>query len=115
LAIEIHLLAFYAGEKEKGGRGGPARPCGLEGGYVRGLQALGATGNLEFNRLPFVERLIPVSLDGGEVHKNVLAGLALDEPIPFAGVEPLHSSLFFHGFSSSLFDLVTSAVRLLHL
>jgi hypothetical protein len=115
LAIEIHLLAFCAGEKEKGGHGKPARPCGLEGGYVRCLQALGATGNLEFNGLPFVERLVSISLDSGEVHKNVFAGLSLYESIPFAGIEPLHSSLFFHGFSSSLFGVVTAAVRLLHL
>jgi hypothetical protein len=115
LAIEIHLLAVHAEKKEKGGRGRPARPCGLEAGYVRGLQAFGATGDLEFNCLAFVERLVPISLNSGKMDKNVFAGLALYESIPFAGVEPLHSSLFFHGFSSSLFGLVTYAVRLLHL
>jgi len=30
------------------------------------------------------------------VDENVLAGLALDEPITLAGIEPLHSSLFSH-------------------
>ena len=68
----------------------------LEAGDVRSLQALGAAGDFEFNRLAFVQRLIPLRLDGGEVDENVLAGLALDEPISLAGIEPLHSSLFFH-------------------
>jgi hypothetical protein len=30
------------------------------------------------------------------VNEDVLAGLALDEPVALAGVEPLHCSLFFH-------------------
>ena len=28
--------------------------------------------------------------------EDILAGLALDESVAFAGVEPLHCSLFFH-------------------
>jgi len=74
-----------------------ARPFyGLEAGYVRCLQALRAAGNFKFNRLAFVQRLVPFRLNRGEVYENVLAGLALDEPIPFAGIEPLHCSLFSH-------------------
>ncbi len=66
----------------KKGRAGnsPARPRGLETGDVLGLQALGALADLEFNRLAFVQRLVPLRLDGGKVDENVLAGLALDEP-----------------------------------
>jgi hypothetical protein len=42
-------------------------------------------------------------LNRGEMDKNVLAGLALDEPESLAGIEPLYCSLFFHGISFSLF------------
>ena len=34
--------------------------------------------------------------------ENILAGLALDESIAFAGVEPLHCSLFFHCYYLAL-------------
>jgi hypothetical protein len=37
------------------------------------------------------------------VDENILAGLALDEPKSLAGIEPLHCSLFFHCFFSSLY------------
>jgi hypothetical protein len=77
----------------------------LQTGYVRSLQALGASGNLEFNRLPFVQRLVPFSLNGGEVYENVLAGLALDESEALTGVEPLNGSLFFQLCFSFLFEL----------
>src|SRR2546427_10040856 len=87
----------------------PARPRGLETGDVLGLQALGALADLEFNRLAFVQRLVPLRLDGGKVDENVLAGLALDEPESLAGVEPLHCSLFFHCFSFSMFKLFGAA------
>jgi len=69
--------------------------CYLEGGYVRGLQTLGPTGDFEFNRLTFVQRLISLRLNRGEMDENVLAGLALDESKSLAGVEPLYRSLFF--------------------
>jgi hypothetical protein len=41
-------------------------------------------------------------LNRGEVDKDILAGLALDEPESLAGIEPLYCSLFFHGVSFSL-------------
>ena len=69
--------------------------CPLEGLYVRGLQALGALGNFEFNRLAIVQRLIAISHDRGEMDENVLAALALDEAEALAGIEPLHCALFF--------------------
>jgi hypothetical protein len=69
---------------------------------VRGLQALRPARDFEFHRLPFVERLVPLRLDGGKVDENVLAALALDESKALAGVEPLHCSLFFHFFFSLL-------------
>ena len=83
-----------------GGR--PSRPDGLQAGDVRCLQALGAGGDFELNRLAFVQRFVPLRLNRGEVDKDVLAGLALDEPESLAGIEPLNCSLFFHGVSFSL-------------
>ena len=72
---------------------------------VRGLQALRPASDFEFDRLPFIERLVALRLNGGEVDENVLAALALDEPKALAGVEPLYCSLFFHGTSFSFFKL----------
>ncbi len=69
--------------------------CPLEGLYVRGLQALGALGNFEFNRLAIVQRLIAISHDRGEMDENVLTALALDEAEALTGIEPLHCTLFF--------------------
>ena len=69
----------------------------LQTGDVRRLQAFRALGYFKFNRLTFVQRFISLRLDGGEMDKNVLAGLALDESEALAGIEPLHCSLFFHG------------------
>jgi hypothetical protein len=77
----------------------------LQAGYVRSLQALGAASDFEFNRLAFVQRLIALSLNGGEVDENVLAGLALDESKALTGVEPLYGSLFFQLCFSFLIEL----------
>ena len=74
----------------------PGRLLRLEASDVRSLQALRPSGNFEFNRLAFVQRFVPLRLNGGEVDKNVLTGLALDEPKSLAGIEPLHCSLFSH-------------------
>ncbi len=67
----------------------------LGGLDVRGLQALGALGHFEFNRLAIVQRLVAISHDRGEMDENVLTALALDESKALARVEPLHCSLFF--------------------
>ena len=48
-------------------------PSKLQAGDVRGLQALGTLGDLEFNRLAFVQRFIPLGLNRGEMDENVLA------------------------------------------
>jgi hypothetical protein len=83
----------------------------LQAGDVRCLQALGAAGHFELNRLAFVQRFVPVRLDSGKVDENVLAGLALDESESLAGIEPLHCSLFFHFFSLLYIELFVSRVR----
>jgi hypothetical protein len=63
---------------------------------VGSLQTLRSADNLEFNGLSLVEGAVAVALDGGEMDENVLAALALDETKSFAGVKPLHCTLFFH-------------------
>jgi hypothetical protein len=79
------------------GFAGPDSPIAwLEAGDVLGLQALRARPNLELNCLAFVEALVAVHLDCGKMDEDILTGLALDEPVPLAGVEPLHCSLLFH-------------------
>jgi hypothetical protein len=69
------------------------------------LQTLWARGHVKFDGLTIVERLVSVSLDGGEMDKNVLATLALDKSKTLARIEPLYSSLFFHFCFSFLFKL----------
>ena len=104
-----------AAEKQNGRGAEALRPNSLncevelEGLDVRGLQALGALGHFEFNRLAIVQRLVAISQDGGEVHENIFTALALDESKALARVEPLHCSLFFtHCFYSFLLTALRS-------
>jgi hypothetical protein len=85
-----------------------ARPLELQARYVRSLQALGASGDFEFNRLAFVQRLVSLRNDRGEMDENVLAGLALDESKTLTGIEPLHCSLFFQLCISFLLSYLMS-------
>ena len=80
----------------------------LEGLDVRGLQALGALGDFEFNRLAIIQRLVAISHDRGEMDENVLSTLALDESKALAGIEPLHCSLF---FTHCIYSFLLTALR----
>ncbi len=51
-------------------------------GDVFGLVAFGALFHLKLDHLAFVQCLVSVHLNGGEVHEHVFARLALDETIP---------------------------------
>jgi len=83
--------------KKKADRSVPVRLLfQLEAGDVRCLQSLGTTGHFEFNRLAFVQRLVSLRLNGGEMNEYILAGLALNESESLAGIEPLYCSLFSH-------------------
>jgi hypothetical protein len=82
---------------------GPARRSGtgpsehltrLCSGDAFSLIAFRALFDLEFDRLAFVQRLISVHLNGGEVNEHVFARLALDKSIAFRCIKPLHCSLF---------------------
>jgi len=77
----------------------------LERGNVRSLESLRTRGHFEFNRLAVVQRLVSLRLNRGEMHENIVAGLALDESEALAGVKPLYCSLFFQLCVSFLFEL----------
>jgi len=66
----------------------------LERPDVLGLQALGALRHLKFYALPFLQAAEPASLDGREMHENILATLAADESVTLSIVKPLYCSLF---------------------
>ena len=101
IPLKDQLRGVSGGQKQKraGRRSAPPEmyfcEVKLEGLYVRGLQALGALGDFEFNRLAIIQRLVAISHDRGEMDENVLSTLALDESKALAGIEPLHCSLFF--------------------
>src|SRR5579863_2314107 len=63
-------------------------------GNVFGLIALRPLFDLKLDHLAFVQCLVSVHLDGGEVDEHVFARLALDEPIAFGSVKPFHYTLF---------------------
>jgi len=68
-----------------------ARLCS---GDVFSLIAFRALLDLEFDHLAFVQCLVSVHLNGGEVNEHVFARLALDETIAFGSVKPFHYTLF---------------------
>jgi hypothetical protein len=91
------------GEKENGRLDCSSRPfervkSGLQRLNVRGLQALGAADDFEFDRLAVIQRLVAIRLDRGKMYEYIFPGLTLDEAKAFAGVEPLDCSLFFAHF-----------------
>src|SRR5713101_1135571 len=63
-------------------------------GDVLGLVALGTLPDFKLDCLAFRQSLVAVHLDGREVNEDILARLALDEPIPLGSVKPLHHTLF---------------------
>src|SRR5882757_513241 len=74
----------------------------LEACDILCLKALRALLYFEFHRLAFIQGLVPIHLNGGEVDENIFPGLALDEPEALRSVEPLHCSLFLHCTTSML-------------
>ena len=57
---------------------------------IGGVQSLGARLDLELHLLSLGERLESFHADGGEMHKDVLSPLLLDEAVSFGVIEPLH-------------------------
>src|SRR4029450_12444819 len=85
-----------------GGTRVPRIPPGTdsEACYILCLQAFRTLLHFEFHRLTFIERLVTVHHDGGEVYENIFSCLALDESVALRSVEPLHRSLFLHCLTS---------------
>jgi hypothetical protein len=79
------------------------------GSHIFRLQALRPLLHFEFHLLPFIQCLIAVRLDGGEMNENIFARLSLNKSIPFGRVEPLHYTLFFAQLRySSVFGIASS-------
>jgi hypothetical protein len=64
--------------------------------HITCLKALWPLKQIELNCFAFVQRAIPVFLNGGEMNENVLPGRALDEPVSFSPIEPLYCALLSH-------------------
>jgi hypothetical protein len=62
---------------------------------VYGLKTFRPFLHVEFDRVALVELPVSFTGNGFVMDKNVLSGFALDEPVAFRGIEPLHFS-FFH-------------------
>src|SRR4051812_13648783 len=71
--------AFRTSRTQKKGEFAFSEPAleKLQAGHVCCLQTFGALCYLKLDSLAFVQRFVAVSLNGGEVHKHVLAALAL--------------------------------------
>jgi len=88
------MLAFRHKKARSRGSGLFMPLGGLEHLYVFGLPALLALGDLELHRLSLLQGAEAAGLNGGEMHKDILAVLAADETKPLGVVKPLHCSLF---------------------
>jgi hypothetical protein len=65
------------------------------------LLALRALRHLERNRLTFLQRLVALTLDGGEVHEHILTVRLGNEAVTLVVVEPLHGAFCHHYFLSA--------------
>jgi len=81
-------LSFFSCEPRPG--------TDLEARNVLRLKALRTLLHFELHRLTFIEGLVAVHLNGGEVYEHIFSRLALDESITLRSIEPLHCSLFLH-------------------
>src|SRR5439155_17670848 len=66
----------------------------LERSNVFRLEAFGPLGDVELDRLAFLQAAKAACLDSRKMHENVVARLAADEAEAFGVVKPLHCSLF---------------------
>jgi len=62
--------------------------------YVLGLKALGTLLDFKFDELTFIQRLISIHVDRGEMHEDIISRLTLDETETLRRIEPLHHTLF---------------------
>ena len=77
--------------------------------HVRGVESFGSLLAFELDRVAFVQSLIPVLLNRGEVYEDVLTGGTLDKPVSLGSVEPLDHAIFLQAnFLSDLINLSTA-------
>ena len=69
---------------------------------VLGLESFSALGHLELNRLVFLERLKPLPLDGGMMHKDIGTVFLGNKAITLRIIKPLYRTLHFHAESNLL-------------
>jgi hypothetical protein len=77
--------------------------------HVGGVQSLRPLLTLKLNGLAFVEALIAVFLDRGEMDKDVFPGRTLNEAIALGPIEPLHYTVLPHCDSSMTASLTRIA------
>ena len=56
------------------------------------LWAFRTIGNLELYFIAFIEGFKPISLDGGEVHEDIISVISGNEPIALLLVKPFHTT-----------------------
>src|SRR5438270_3506838 len=74
--------------------GGSNSALGLERSDVFCLEALRPLGDIELDRLAFLQAAKPACLDGREMHEDIVARLAADKAKALSVIKPLHCSLF---------------------
>src|ERR1700687_1590995 len=67
--------------------------CHLDSLNVLSLPALWAFGHVELYGLPFLQAAKAASLNGGEMHEDILPILTADEAIAFGVVKPLYCTV----------------------
>src|SRR5437899_12715455 len=71
-----------------------SQPSPLERLDVFCLKAFRPLGDVELDRLAFLQAAKTACLNGRKMHENIVAGLAADKAEAFGIVKPLHCSLF---------------------
>jgi len=68
--------------------------CHLDCLNVLSLPALLAFGHVELHLLSFLQAAESARLNSGEMHEDILPGLAADKAVAFGVVKPLYCSCF---------------------
>lgn len=66
--------------------------------YVERVEALGTLLTLKIHRVSLVQGFEATLLNRREMHKNIFAGRALDETVPFGAIKPFHYTTFSHKY-----------------
>ena len=69
--------------------------------HIQRIQALWPLLTLKLHSFALVESAKSVVLNGREVHKHILARVALNKSITFCAIKPFHYALFPHALTLS--------------